>query len=118
MAVVPLGNRAVDADAHVLGHAVDQRLRGQHVLDLGGADAEAERAERAVGGRVAVAADDHHARPDHPVLRGDDVLDALQRVVGVEQRDAVPVAVVLEVAGLQRRGRIGDDAELDRVRRE
>jgi hypothetical protein len=32
--------RAVHDDAHVLRDAVDERLRGQHVLDLRGADAE------------------------------------------------------------------------------
>ncbi len=106
----------VDADAHVLREPVHQRLRGQHVLDLGGADAEAQRAERAVGGGVAVAADHHHAGADHAVLGRDDVLDALQRVVGVEQRNVVALAVAPEVAGLQRRGRVLDDAVAHRVR--
>jgi hypothetical protein len=82
----------------------------EDVLDLGGADAEAQRAERAVGRGVAVAADDDHARPDHAVLGRHHVLDALQRVVRVEQRDAVAVAVALQVAGLQRRRRVGDHA--------
>jgi hypothetical protein len=45
-----------------LGGSLVQRLRGHHVLDLGGADAERERAERAVRGRVGVAAHDGHAR--------------------------------------------------------
>src|SRR5262245_11811598 len=39
---------AVDHRAHVLRLGLDQRLRRQHVLDLGGADAVGERAERAV----------------------------------------------------------------------
>ncbi|MNM82039.1 hypothetical protein D3C81_940600 [compost metagenome] len=107
---------AVHADAHGLCHPVDQRLRGQHVLDLGRADAKAQRAERTVGGGVAVAADHHHARPDHAVLGRHHVLDALQRVVGVEQRDRVPVAIAAQIRGLQRRRRIGDHADRAGVR--
>ncbi len=112
------GKLAVHADAHGAGHAVDQRLGGQHMLNLGRADAEAERAERAVGGGMAVAADHHHARPDHAVLGRDHVLDALQRIVGVEQRDRVPLAVAAQVGGLQRRGRIRDHADRGGVRRD
>ena len=44
---------ALVADPHGLGLVLDQALRGEHVLDLGGADAEGQRAERAVGGGVA-----------------------------------------------------------------
>ena len=50
------------ADPHRLRPALDQGLGGEHVLDLGGADPEGERAEGAVGRRVGVAADDRHAR--------------------------------------------------------
>ena len=108
----------VDPDAHVAGQPVDERLRGQHMLDLGRADAEAEGTQGTIGGRVAVAADDHHAGPDHAVLGRDDVLDALQGVVGVEQRDAVPHAVALQVARLQGRGRVLDHAVPNRVGRD
>ena len=52
---------AVDGDRHLLRPVLRQRLGGQHVLDLAGADAERQRAEGAVGGGVAVAADDRHA---------------------------------------------------------
>ena len=68
---------AVDAHQHVLGLALDQRLRGQHMLDLGGADAVRQRAEGAVRRGVAVAADDGHARQREALLRADDVDDAL-----------------------------------------
>ena len=47
---------ADELDFHRLRAALRQRLRGKHVLDLGGADPERERAERAVRGR------DVHAR--------------------------------------------------------
>jgi hypothetical protein len=70
--------------AHVLGGLLQQRLRRQHVLHLGGADAEGERAHGAVRGGVAVAADDGHAGQRAAQLRPDDVDDALPVV---EQRD-------------------------------
>ena len=56
------GQLAVDRDRHPLRPGLRQRLGGEHVLDLARADAEGERAERAVGGGVAVAAHDGHAR--------------------------------------------------------
>ena len=79
LAVTP-GQRAVDPDPHVLGLGLDQRLGRQHVLDFGGADAEGERAESAVGGGVAVAADDRRAGQGKALLGADDVHDALPRI--------------------------------------
>ncbi len=76
--------RAVHSDQHVPRRLLQQRLRGQHVLDFRGADAEGERAERAVGGGVAVAADNGHARQADAQLRADDMHDAL---ADVEDRD-------------------------------
>ena len=70
---------AVDAQLQRLGLRLQQRLRGQHVLDFAGADAEGQRAERAVRGGVAVAADDRHARLRVAQLGADDVDDALLR---------------------------------------
>ncbi len=60
-AVTPGLQRAVDADSEGLRRALQQALRGQHVLHFAGADAERQRAERAVRGGVAVAADHGHA---------------------------------------------------------
>ena len=60
-AVTPRGQFAFDGDAEGLRLRLRQRLRGQHVLHFAGADAESQRAERAVGGGVRVAADDGHA---------------------------------------------------------
>src|SRR3546814_14147855 len=77
---------AVHRDPHVLRRPLDQRLGGQDVLDLGGADAEGERAERTVRRGVAVAADDRHAGLGQPLLRPDDVDDALTDVVYREVR--------------------------------
>ena len=42
------GQLALERDAHRLRPRLRQRLRREHVLDLGGADPERERAERAV----------------------------------------------------------------------
>ena len=50
------GRVARHRDAHGLGLALPEALRGQHVLDLARADAEGERPERAVGRGVRVAA--------------------------------------------------------------
>src|SRR3546814_18909545 len=47
------------------------------MLDLGGADAEGERAERAVRGGMAVAADQGGARKGKALLGSDDMDDAL-----------------------------------------
>ena len=69
---------AVDAELERLGLRLQQRLRGQHVLDFAGADAEGQRAERAVRRGVAVAADDRHAGLRVALLGADDVDDALR----------------------------------------
>ena len=79
-AVTPGGQLAVDGDAHVLRLALDQRLRGEHMLDLAGADAVGERAEGAVRRGMAVAADDGHAGQGEALLGADDVDDALPAV--------------------------------------
>ena len=66
--------------------ALRQALRGEHVLDLRRADAERERAERAVRGGVAVAADDRHSRLRQPELGADHVDDPLAAAAGREER--------------------------------
>src|SRR6185503_11863260 len=62
-------------------------LRGEDVLDFGGADAEGQGAECTVCRRVAVAADDRHARLAETLLRTDDVDNSLATVVDAEIRD-------------------------------
>jgi hypothetical protein len=54
----PDRQRPLDLDRERLRHPLRQGLGGEDVLDLGGADPERERPERAVGGGVGVAADD------------------------------------------------------------
>src|SRR4030095_7560907 len=94
---------ALDDDAHVLGGLLDQRLRRQHMLHLGVAAAEAERAKGAMGGRVSVAADDGEAGLSQPLLRPDDVDDALTDVVHREILDAEVAAVLFERLDLDAR---------------
>ena len=65
-----------------------QRRGGQHVLHLGGADAKGERAKGAVCRRVAVAADDGHARLGEPLLRPDHMDDPLPDIIHRKIGDA------------------------------
>jgi hypothetical protein len=68
--------RPGDLHLHVPGLLLDQRLRGQNVLDLGGADAMGERPEGPVRRGVGVAAHDRHAGQRPALLGPDDVHDA------------------------------------------
>ncbi len=75
----PRGRHARESDLHRLRPRLDDALGRQHVLDLAGPDPEGERAERAVGRRVRVAADDDHAGLGEAELGADHVHDALLR---------------------------------------
>ena len=88
------GQFAVDAHQHVLGLLLDQRLGGEHVLHLGGADAVGQRAEGAVGRGVAVAADDGGAGQGEALLGPDHVDDALALVALVVVVDAEVLGVL------------------------
>ena len=79
---------AVDTHQHVLGLLLDQRLRREHMLDFGRADAVRQRAEGTMGRGVAVAAHDRHARQRKPLLRPDNVDDPLPLIEGVVIFDA------------------------------
>ena len=98
LAVTPGWQPAVDAHLAGLGLALEQALGGQDVLDLAGADAEGQGAEGAVGGGVAVAAHDGHARLGQAQLGADHVDDALLRAAEAVQRDAEFAAVRFERA--------------------
>ena len=82
------GQRAIDGNAHVLRLRLDQRLRGEHMLDLRRADAKRQRAEGAMRRGVAVAADDRHAGLRDALLGSDNVHDALADIAFVEIFDA------------------------------
>ena len=103
-----VGELAVDHDLHVLRLRLDQRLRRQHVLDLGRADAVRQRAEGAVRRGVAVAADDRRAGQREALLGADDVDDALARVELVVIFDAEFARVLGELLDLQPALGIGD----------
>ena len=80
------GEFPVDLNGHGALGGLGEGLGGEHVLDLGGADADGERAEGAVGGGVAIAADDGHAGLAEALLGADHVNDALAGIVDVEER--------------------------------
>ena len=101
---------AREVDAHGARPLLLQALRGEHVLDLRGADAERERAERAVGGRVAVAADDRHPGLRHAELGADHVDDPLAPAPGREERDAELLAVPPQRLQLGLRERVASPA--------
>ncbi|EMA01347.1 Flp pilus assembly protein TadG [Haloferax denitrificans ATCC 35960] len=101
------------------------RLGRQHVANLARPDTERERAERAVGRGVAVAADDSHAGLGESLLGPDDVDDALLARGGVREVDARVADVLFEfghhlfggvVAERPRLVRRGDDVVDRRVR--
>ena len=73
----------------------------QHMLHLTGADAEGQSAERAVGGGMAIATNHRHPRLRQPLLRPDDVDNALIRAVRPIIRNAEIAAVLLELRDLR-----------------
>ena len=72
--------RTFDIHAHPLGSRLWQSLCCQNMFDFARADAECERAERAVRRGVAIAANNCHARQRATLLGADDMHDALTRV--------------------------------------
>ena len=94
--------RAVDAHPHVPRLLLDQRLGGEHVLDLARADAVGESAEGAVGRGVRIAADDGGAGQREPLLGADHVHDALAAVALMVVLDAEFAGVLGERGYLER----------------
>src|SRR5216683_669619 len=84
-----------------LGARLNETLRRKHMLDFAGADAKSQRAERAVGGGMTVAADKGLAGLGDAEFRADDVHDALVLAVHVEEADAGFTAIFLEGIELQ-----------------
>ena len=108
LAVDAGGEAALHADLERLRLALEQALRGEDMLDLARADPEGEGAEGPVGGRVAVAADDGHARLGQPQLRPDDVDDPLAVRAEAEERDAELRGVAPELLDLEGGLRVDD----------
>ena len=96
------------ADLHRLRLAEQQRLRRQHMLDLAGADAERQRAQRAVRRRVAVPADQRRARQREAQFGADDMDDALLGRGRIDIIDAEFGGVALKRGELRRTFGIGD----------
>ena len=82
------------------GSTLQQTLGSEDVGDLGRADTEGQRTERAVSSRMAVATDDRHARPGRALLRSDHVHDAATGAVHAEQPDSGTPAVHVQLAHL------------------
>ena len=99
---------ALEADEHLRRAAVGQRLRREHLLDLARADAERERAERAVRRGVRVAADDRHAGLRDAELGADHVHDALAAMSAAVAADAELLAVAVERVELLLRELVAD----------
>ncbi len=98
----------VDPDLVGLRPALEEALGRQDHLHLARADPEGERPERAVGGRVRVAADDRHPGLGEAQLRTDDVDDPLVRRAQAVERDAELAAVVGQHLDLGGGHRVGD----------
>ncbi len=96
LAETPGWSLPLDTDFERFRFALQETLRGEDVLHFAGADAEGQRAERAVRGGVAVAADDGHAGLRDAQLRPDDVHDALMFTAQTVQVNAEVGAVFFE----------------------
>ena len=97
---------SVDVDAADLEATQRHGLRGEHVADLGGADAEGDGAERPVGAGVRVTAGDRGARLGDALLGTDDVHDALLAGGAVEERDAELRAIAAQLVHHRLRERV------------
>ena len=108
LALTPAASRPSTRTSYVLRPALEQALGREDHLDLARADPEGERPERAVGGGVAVAAHDRHARLGQAELRPDDVDDALVRAAEAVERDPELGAVRGELLDLGGRHLVED----------
>ena len=88
-------------DAKIFRFALNECLRRQHMLDLRRADACRQRAERAMRGSVAVAADDGEAGQGKALFRPDDMHDALPQIVHGQIFNAEFGAIGLQRLNLQ-----------------
>ena len=78
------------------------------MFDFAGANPESQCAEGAVSGRVAIAADDRHARLGQAQLGANDVHDALPRIVEIVQPNAELPAILAERVDLLLRDGVGN----------
>ena len=90
------GEVTCEFDAVLHGFLLAECLGGEDVFNFGGADAEGDGTEAAVGGGVGVAADDGGAGQCDALFGADDVYDALFFGVHAIEADAVFGAVAFE----------------------
>ena len=107
LTAVSSGRDPVEHHPHRLRLALAQRLGGEHALAFAGADAEGDRPEGAMGGGVAVAADQRHPRQGEAELGPDDMDDAVPPVAHRDVADAEPGAVLLQPGQLARGEPVG-----------
>ena len=108
---------SVHRNRHGLEGSHRQGLSGEHVLNLAGADAEGQRAERAVRGGVGVAAHDRHAGLGQAQLRANDVDDSLVGVAQGVQADAELLGVLTQGVDLGAARNVRDgQVDVDRGR--
>ena len=100
------GQSPIHADFISLGFFLQEALRGEDMLHFGGADAECQRAERAMRGGVTVAADDGHAWLGATKFRSDDMDNAAMRTGHAVQGDAEFGGVGFHLLDLRRSHRI------------
>ena len=72
---------AINRNTHVFGRLLDQGLGGQHMFDLGRADAEGQRPKGAVGCGVRIAANNGHAGQGKALFRANHMDDALTNII-------------------------------------
>ena len=91
-----MGELAVDFDATDLERTQGQRLGGEDITHLSGADAEGDGAKGTVGGRMGVATGDGRTGLGNPLLWTDHVDDTLGARVGIKEADAEVLRVLTE----------------------
>ena len=92
--------RAIHLHLERLRFALQQTLRGQHMFHFTGADAKCERAECAVRGGVAVAADHGHAGLSQTEFGSDDMDNSLACAMYAQTADAEIRAIGFELCDL------------------
>ena len=112
----PRASEALHADLAQLRLRHREALCGEDVAHLRGADAEGDGADGAVGGGVAVAARDGHARLGEAELGADDVDDALLARRHVEELQVEVLHVAIHVLRHLLRLRVGVGTGLVRGR--
>ena len=100
--------RTFDIHAHPLGSRLRQSLRRQNMFYFARADAKCKCTERAMCCRVAVAANNCHARQCATLLGADDMHDALTRVAHRVKSDLELFGVVTQHLDLFCRNRVSD----------